>query len=104
MKQMQRRHCHYRRFRGSEILEPRRMLAVDLVADIAPGPGSSAPDEFAQLGESILFSAQDTTHGRELWSYDTSQDRARRVLDIRPGPDASDPSDLTPVANEDNTR
>jgi ELWxxDGT repeat protein len=38
------------------------------VADIAAGGASSAPGNFALLGDVLLFAANDVTHGRELWT------------------------------------
>ncbi|HEY0781628.1 MAG TPA: ELWxxDGT repeat protein, partial [Thermoanaerobaculia bacterium] len=38
------------------------------VSDIAPGPLSSWPDSFTQLGDRLYFAAQDSLSGRELWA------------------------------------
>src|SRR5204863_7657452 len=38
-----------------------------MLQDIAPGPGSSAPFSFVEVGTKIFFSANDNSTGRELW-------------------------------------
>jgi ELWxxDGT repeat protein len=38
-----------------------------MLADINPGQGSSAPQDFVLIGATLFFSADDGTHGRELW-------------------------------------
>lgn len=56
------------------------------LADIAPGMNanfqmkSSSPSGFTVYGDQLVFSADDGSTGRELWSYDGSQ--LRRVADI----------------------
>jgi ELWxxDGT repeat protein len=37
------------------------------VADIAEGPASAFPEQFALAGSNLFFSAEDGVHGRELW-------------------------------------
>ncbi|MFY0522696.1 hypothetical protein ACN28I_05655 [Archangium gephyra] len=39
-----------------------------LFADVAAGPGSSNPDSFAVVGNTLYFSADDQVSGRELWA------------------------------------
>lgn len=39
-------------------------------ADVVPGSGASDPLAMAAKGNTIFFSANDPTHGRELWSVD----------------------------------
>ena len=63
--------------------------------DIAPGTTSSSPRDFIQLGDIILFSAGDGSHGRELWRTDGTASGTRMVKDIRPGTRSSNPGSLT---------
>ena len=41
---------------------------VEPLGDLNPGPASSDPAEFIQLGTNILFVADDGSHGREIWT------------------------------------
>jgi ELWxxDGT repeat protein len=43
-----------------------------LVADLAPGSGSSNPQDLTLVGDKLFFTADDGVHGRELWVLDTS--------------------------------
>jgi ELWxxDGT repeat protein len=59
-----------------------------LVKDIHPGAASSAPGYDATLIEfngSLLFTANDGTHGVELWRSDGTADGTVMVKDINPG-------------------
>jgi hypothetical protein len=38
-----------------------------LVADLLPGHDSSLPDDLTPVGEALYFTADDGTHGKELW-------------------------------------
>ena len=54
-------------------------LVPSLVADLAPGTASSSARDFTTVSatdgkEFLLFSADDGTHGRELWSMPTTTD------------------------------
>jgi ELWxxDGT repeat protein len=42
-----------------------------------------------------VFSADDGSHGRELWYSDGWSGNTHMVTDINPGPDGSDPEDIT---------
>ncbi len=68
-----------------------------LVADLRPGPDSSAPDWLTPLGDRLYFAADDGIHGRELWVSDGTAEGTRMVRDIRPGPRASQPQALRTV-------
>ena len=60
-----------------------------LVKDIRPGSGSafsSAAAEFANVNGTLLFTATDGTHGRELWKSDGTEAGTVLVKDINPGP------------------
>ena len=41
--------------------------AIFLLADIAPGAGSSAPEHFVVTKKLVFFTADDNTTGRELY-------------------------------------
>jgi ELWxxDGT repeat protein len=43
---------------------------TQLVADIQPGPGSSAPEQITPSGSTVYFVADDGVTGRELWRFD----------------------------------
>ncbi|MCY2953926.1 MAG: hypothetical protein NTU53_18445 [Planctomycetota bacterium] len=75
--------------------------AAKMVAEInpTPDPGNgddrmidSSPAGLTVFNNILYFSANDGTHGRELWSYDGSQ--ARMVMDINPGQYGSEVSEL----------
>lgn len=73
-----------------------------LVADVFPGPESSAPSGFLALGGLVYFAATDGPSGRELWVSDGTRGGTRLVADIELGPGWSSPSGLTasPIAGE----
>ncbi|MFN6566016.1 ELWxxDGT repeat protein [Dendronalium sp. ChiSLP03b] len=81
-----------------------------LVKDINPGSGSSTnyyipPDKFAisysneliDVNGTLYFTANDGTHGIELWRSDGTTEGTVLVQDINPGIGSSAPSDLTLV-------
>jgi ELWxxDGT repeat protein len=70
-----------------------------LVKDIRPGAASSAPSEFARLGNTMLFRAADGVNGVELWKSDGTAAGTVLVKDIEPGDKGSDPRSLTLSAN-----
>jgi ELWxxDGT repeat protein len=65
-----------------------------LVKDIVPGAASSFPYDLVNLNDTVLFSADDGVHGRELWKSDGTAAGTVLVRDINPGPGASAPSDF----------
>ncbi len=66
-----------------------------LVADLRPGPDSSAPAFITPLGHSVYFTADDGVHGRELWVSDGTAEGTRMVRDLRPGYRSSLPQALS---------
>ena len=58
---------------------------TQLVADIEPGPQSSSPASFVEIGGTIYFTASDTANGNELWKTDGTGAGTQRVKDIAPG-------------------
>ena len=70
---------------------------IDLVA----GGNSSNPDEFTQVGNTILFAADSAGNSsdRELWRTDGTISGTSKLKDINPGVGGSYPQRLTPVGN-----
>ncbi len=67
---------------------------LSLVADIVPGPESSAPSFLTTYDGALYFFAVDDAHGAEFWRYD-GVGAPRLVADINPGPGHSVPSEFT---------
>ena len=65
------------------------LLATPLTMDVATLP-SNAQKPVA-LGDVILFTADDGVSGYELWVTDLTAANTRRLIDLEPGPDGSDP-------------
>ncbi len=59
----------------------------------------SDPQSFVLLGSVALFTADDGTHGRELWISNGTFRGTHRVADILPGPQGSEPHDLVRLGN-----
>ena len=60
-----------------------------LVKDINPGPASSSPGGFANIGGTVFFSALDPLVGDELWKTDGTPEGTVLGADISPGPGSS---------------
>jgi ELWxxDGT repeat protein len=63
-----------------------------------PPAGSSSPADFVVFGNQLLFTADNGSSGRELWSYDGKE--VRQVADINSGPAGSSPRSFTVFGNE----
>jgi ELWxxDGT repeat protein len=79
--------------------------AASVVQDFTIPSGSSGPStpELANLtsaGGLLYFTANDGTHGDQLWVSDGTPGATQMVSDINPGPAGGNPADLTPVGNQ----
>ncbi len=85
-----------RRRMNAEHLEDRLLLDARLVADINQTPltRGSFPQDFVELGELVLFTAE-TRDGRELWRTDGTAAGTQQIVDLQPGPTSSAFSGLT---------
>jgi ELWxxDGT repeat protein len=70
------------------------------VADIRPGASGSNPGNFAALGSSVVFKANDGVHGTELWISDGTAAGTSLVKDIYTGAGSSNPYGLTTIGSE----
>ncbi len=80
-----------------EFLEPRRLFSVQLVSDIFPGGTSSSPANLTNVNGGLFFTAEDDSHGVELWKSDGTAAGTVMVKDINPGVASSGPTSLTNV-------
>jgi ELWxxDGT repeat protein len=70
-----------------------------LVKDIHPGPVGAAISGLTDVGGIVVFAADDSTHGNELWRSDGTEAGTYMVDDIAPGPSSSAPSNFLRVGN-----
>jgi ELWxxDGT repeat protein len=70
-----------------------------LVKDILPGSLGSYPSNLTVVGNTLFFTADNGTNGRELWKTDGTTQGTTLVSDIRSGFSGSYPVNLTVVGN-----
>jgi ELWxxDGT repeat protein len=75
---------------------------VDLINPAGANPGDltsvgGTPVFGTSTGATEVFSADDGSHGRELWYSDGWSGNTHMAADINPGPDGSDPADITVI-------
>lgn len=68
-----------------------------MVKDINPS-GASNPTELTELGDSLLFVADDGIHGKEVWISDGTESGTHILSDIN-GSGSSNPQDLVVIGN-----
>ncbi len=87
---------HFLRFTGSRTLAGGWLIALllgwsqllaqpGLVKDINPGPAGSDPMELTDFKNTLFFTANDGTHGRELWKSNGTTAGTVLVKDVAPG-------------------
>lgn len=81
-----------------EAMEVRTLLSAVLVKDINPGPSSSVPQHGVDVNGELYFSADDGTHGFEVWKSNGTTAGTSLLKDINLTPNsAGEPFDLTNV-------
>ena len=84
---------------GAELWETGGTAATtQMVKDIRPGSASSDPNYMAVAGGKLFFSANDGTHGTELWVKDSAG--VRLVHDVRAGGSSSYVAYIAAVGNQ----
>lgn len=71
-----------------------------LVKDINPGTASSSPVSFTKLGNNLIFQANNSTYGKELWISDGTDAGTTLLKDLHPGPANGIDSPLYLIDNE----
>src|SRR5690606_9250390 len=66
-----------------------------LLADLEPGPASSAPRGLTVVGDRLYFAACRQATGCEPWISDFTAAGTHPLADIAPGPASSDPVSFT---------
>src|SRR3954447_17758348 len=98
------RHAKHNRTtrRGSslvETLELRRLLAANWFDGVPLAESGSLPQDFVVASHTAFFTADDGTHGRELWKTDGSPGGTSLVKDTRPGSDGIGTPTFTAVGD-----
>lgn len=87
---------------AAQVLEKRQLLVADnaLIGDInmQAETAGSTPQELTEVNGVLFFTAEDKTHGRELWKK-VGTSPAVLVKDVRPGTDNSALTELTAVGS-----
>lgn len=65
-----------------------------MVADIYADTVSSSPDNMIAYNGKLYFTADDGTHGDELWVYDPATEDCQMVYDINSGSQGSSPENM----------
>jgi len=81
---------------GSEVFISDGTTAA-MLKDILPGTAGSSPRWFTAFSGKAFFTANDGTHGPELWTSDGTHDGTQLVLDVQSGFGGSEPAWLTPA-------
>lgn len=58
---------------------------ISLLKDISVGSSSSFPEKFIELNGSLIFTAETSNFGQELWITDGTEEETRMLKDINPG-------------------
>ena len=69
-----------------------------MVKDISPGSSSSSPFGFSNLGNQVVFTANNPSTGYELYLTDGSPAGTVQIKDIQSGPEGGLPYWLTPIS------
>ncbi len=75
---------------GQELWKVTTADIASIVADIRPGPEGSEPRMFTTVGNTLMFTADDGIHGRELWKSDGTNAGTVLVQDLVTGLESSD--------------
>lgn len=75
------------------------MFGQQLVKDIWAGKGKSSPISFEVFNGKLYFTADDSTHGREIWVTDGTNAGTKLVVDLKGGTATSSPIQLKAFKN-----